>query len=216
MAKDIPTGPCFAIEDRLVESCGCRRVAGCDEAGRGPLAGPLVAACVVLDRRAVPAGLDDSKKLTPGRRLRLYGAIVASAEIGIGIAEVEEIDALNVLRANDLAMHRAVAAVPVRLSGVAIDGNRVPPGLRCVAEAVVGGDGLALGIAAASIVAKVTRDRMMGRLAADFPDYGWRTNFGYATAAHRDALRRIGISIHHRRSFRPIFDFLCEENHRRG
>ena len=193
---------------------GCSRIAGIDEAGRGPLAGPLVAACVLLDRRTVPGGLDDSKRLTAARREELYADIVASAEVGVGIASVAEIDALNVLRANDLAMHRAIAALAASVSGLVFDGNRVPPGTMHPAEAVVGGDGLALGIAAASIVAKVTRDRIMTGLHADFPAYGWRTNFGYATAAHRAALRQLGRSPHHRLSFRCEIGSMCEESHR--
>ena len=215
LAKDsTPAGPDFQIEDRLAWSVRSRRVAGVDEAGRGPWAGPLVAACVLLDRGQVPDGLNDSKKLSPKRRLALYHQIMAAAEVGVGIADVDEIDGLNVLRANDLAMQRAVGAVSPRLAGLVIDGNRVPPGLRITAEPVVGGDGLALSVAAASIVAKVTRDRIMGRLNGECPGYGWQTNQGYGTAEHRAALRRIGISPHHRRSFRPIFDLLCEENHR--
>ncbi len=218
MARDTdpPAGPTFEIEDRVAWSARCRRVAGVDEAGRGPWAGPLVAACVLLDRACVPDGLDDSKKLTPARRLELYVAIMQSAEVGIGIAEVGEIDEINVLRANDLAMLRAVDAVSPRVAALVIDGNRIPPGTRLPAEAVVGGDGLALGVAAASIVAKVTRDRIMGRLDGECPGYGWLTNQGYGTREHRAALRRIGISRHHRVSFRPVFDLLCEENHRNG
>ena len=216
MAKDTTgTGPCFAIEDRLAARVGCRRIAGVDEAGRGPLAGPVVAACVLLDRRAVPEGLDDSKRLAAPRRAELCELVMASAEVGIGIATVAEIDALNILRANDLAMRRAMAALGA-LSGVVIDGNRVPPGTDHPAEAVVGGDGLALGVAAASIVAKVTRDRIMTNLDRAFPGYGWSTNFGYATRAHREALRQLGLSPHHRRSFRCDFRFMCEESHRTG
>ncbi|HUF55616.1 MAG TPA: ribonuclease HII [Thermohalobaculum sp.] len=217
MAKDTTgAGPCFAIEDLLAARIGCRRVAGVDEAGRGPLAGPVVAACVLLDRGAVPEGLDDSKRLKPARRAELFAAIVASAEVGVGIASVAEIDRLNILRANDLAMHRAVAALSRGVSGLVIDGNRVPPGTAHPAEAVVGGDGLALGVAAASIVAKVTRDRIMTRLDRAFPAYGWRTNFGYATASHRAALRQHGRSPHHRRSFRCEIGSMCEESHRTG
>ena len=195
---------------------GCRRIAGIDEAGRGPLAGPLVAACVLLDRSALPEGLDDSKRLPRPRRAELFALIGASAEVGVGIASVDEIDELNVLRANDLAMHRAVAAIGCAVSGLVIDGNRVPPGTRLPAEAVVGGDGLALAVAAASIVAKVTRDRIMTELDGECPGYGWRTNFGYSTRAHRAALRQFGVTPHHRRSFRTVSGWLCEESHRTG
>lgn len=210
---DLP-GPCFAIEDRLAERIGCRRIAGIDEAGRGPLAGPVVAACVMLDRAAVPEGLHDSKQVPAPRRAELFEAVMASATVGIGVASVAEIDKLNVLRANDLAMGRAVAAVTTRVSGLVIDGNRVPPGTTLPAEAVVGGDALSLAVAAASIVAKVTRDRIMCALHAECPGYGWQTNMGYGTAEHRAALRQLGISIHHRRSFRPVSEILCEEGHR--
>lgn len=209
MAKDTVEGPCFAVEDRMAERVGCRRIAGVDEAGRGPLAGPVVAACVILERTTVPEGLDDSKRLTPARRTELFALITASAEVGIGIASVVEIDELNILRANDLAMHRAVAALAGSVSGLVFDGNRVPPGTALPAEAVVGGDGLALGIAAASIVAKVTRDRIMTELDGEWPGYGWRSNFGYATAQHRAALQRLGLTPHHRRSFKPVFGLMC-------
>lgn len=221
MARDTdapaePTGPDFFIEDSFASRLGQGRIAGVDEAGRGPWAGPLVAAAVVLDRSCVPEGLNDSKKLSASRRLSLYGEIMATADVGVGIAEVGEIDEINVLRANDVAMLRAIDAVSPRLAGVIFDGNRVPIGNRLPARAIVGGDGLALGVAAASIVAKVTRDRIMDRLCGTCPGYGWRTNRGYGTAEHRAALGRLGVSVHHRRSFRPVFDLLCEENNRKA
>jgi ribonuclease HII len=187
-------------------------ICGIDEAGRGPWAGPVVAAAVVLRRGCVPVGLDDSKKLTPRRRACLYDAIREAAAVGIGIAGVDEIDALNILRANDLAMCRAVAALDPAPSAALIDGNRVPPGLPCRGQALVGGDGRSLSIAAASIIAKVTRDRIMGELAATHPGYGWERNQGYGTAEHRDALMRLGVTPHHRRSFRPIHNILTEKN----
>ncbi len=186
-------------------------VCGVDEAGRGPWAGPVVAAAVVLDPAALPAGLDDSKKLSATRRAALFDAIRAAASVGVGIATVAEIDALNILRANDLAMCRAVAALGPAPGGALIDGNRVPPGFPCPARAVIGGDASVLSIAAASIVAKVTRDRLMDALAAEHPGYGWETNRGYGTAGHRAALERLGVTQHHRRSFRPIRNILGEE-----
>ena len=187
-------------------------ICGVDEAGRGPWAGPVVAAAVVLDRGCVPPGLDDSKKLTPRRRAALFDAIRAAASVGVGIASVEEIDALNILRANDLAMLRAIGALQPAPEAALIDGNRVPPGLPCRARALVGGDGRSLSIAAASIIAKVTRDRIMGELAGAHPGYGWERNMGYGTAEHRAALIRLGVTPHHRRSFRPIHNILCEKH----
>ncbi len=187
-------------------------ICGVDEAGRGPWAGPVVAAAVVLDRGCIPPGLDDSKKLTPRRRAALFDAIRAAASVGVGIASVEEIDALNILRANDLAMLRAIGALQPAPEAALIDGNRVPPGLPCRARALVGGDGRSLSIAAASIIAKVTRDRIMGELAGAHPGYGWERNQGYGTAEHRAALIRLGVTPHHRRSFRPIHNILCEKH----
>jgi ribonuclease HII len=182
-----------------------------DEAGRGPWAGPVVAAAVVLDRDNVPPGLNDSKKLTAARRAVLFDTIMASALVGVGIAGVEEIDALNILRANDLAMLRAIGALNPAPAAALIDGNRVPPGWPCRAQALVGGDGRSLSIAAASIIAKVTRDRIMAELAKAHPGYGWERNQGYGTAEHRAALTRLGVTWHHRRSFRPIHNILRSE-----
>lgn len=191
---------------------GGGHVCGVDEAGRGPWAGPVVAAAVVLDRGRIPPGLDDSKKLTARRREALFHAISDTALVGVGIATVAEIDRLNILRANDLAMRRAVAALDPAPAAALIDGNRVPPDFPCPAQALIGGDGLSLSVAAASIIAKVTRDRMMAELARMHPGYGWETNQGYGTAAHRQALERLGVTPHHRRSFAPIHKMLCEEN----
>jgi ribonuclease HII len=183
-------------------------ICGIDEAGRGPWAGPVVAAAVVLDRGNIPPGLNDSKKLTAARRGALFDVIRASASVGVGIASVEEIDALNILRANDQAMLRAIEALNPAPDAALIDGNRVPPGWPCRAQALVGGDGLSLSIAAASIIAKVTRDRIMADLAAAHPGYGWERNKGYGTTEHRAALERLGVTPHHRRSFRPIHNIL--------
>lgn len=185
-------------------------VAGIDEAGRGPWAGPVVAAAVVLDRGRVPEGLDDSKKLSARRREALIDQIVAQASVGVGIGSVAEIDELNIARANDLAMTRAVAALPVRPAFLLIDGNWVPRNLDIAARAIPKGDALSLSIAAASIVAKVTRDRIMAELAAAHPGYSWERNKGYGTAAHRAALESLGVTPHHRRSFRPIHNMLCD------
>ena len=187
-------------------------ICGVDEAGRGPWAGPVVAAAVVLDRGCIPPGLDDSKKLTPRRRAALFDAIRAAASVGVGIASVEEIDALNILRANDLAMLRAIGALDPAPGAALIDGNRVPPGLPCPGRALVGGDGRSLSIAAASIVAKVTRDRIMAELARTHPGYGWERNMGYGTPQHRAGLIRLGVTPHHRRSFRPIHNMLRDKH----
>ncbi len=181
------------------------RVAGVDEVGRGPLAGPVVAASVVFTRGVPPMLallIDDSKKLTPGSREAALVALRAcpGIEIGIGAASVAEIGRLNILRASLLAMRRAVERLPNMPDLVLVDGNQ-PPVLACPVQCVIGGDALSLSIAAASIVAKVVRDRLMSRLAARLPHYGWEHNAGYATSAHRAALLAIGASRHHRRSF---------------
>jgi ribonuclease HII len=178
-------------------------VAGVDEAGRGPWAGPVVAAAVIIGAQAVPDGINDSKKLTPAKRNALFDRIIASCRCGIGSASVEEIDALNILQATGLAMRRAIEALPVAPTHALVDGNR-PPALPCAVTTLVGGDALSLSIAAASILAKVTRDRLMSELARDFPGYGWERNAGYGTAAHQKGLATLGVTLHHRRSFAPI------------
>ena len=189
----------------LLEKRAGGRVAGVDEVGRGPLAGPVVAAAVVFPSgvpRRLAMLLDDSKKLTPEQRLVAFQALHRSgrAEIAVGAASVGEIERLNILRAALLAMCRAVARLPHPPDLVLVDGNQPPP-LACPVHCVIGGDGRSLSIAAASIVAKVLRDRAMARLAARFPNYGWDTNVGYATEFHVAALRRLGPTPHHRPSF---------------
>ncbi|PZU93429.1 MAG: ribonuclease HII [Chelatococcus sp.] len=179
-------------------------LAGIDEVGRGPLAGPVVAAAVILDPKAVPDGLDDSKKLSAMRREELFADIAASAlAIGVASATAMEIDALNIRQATLLAMRRAVAALPVVPAGALVDGND-PPALPCRCEAIIQGDGLVASIAAASIVAKVTRDRMMARLARLYPAYGFGSHVGYGTAAHRAAIKAHGPCPEHRYSFAPV------------
>ncbi len=186
-------------------------VAGVDEAGRGPWAGPVVAAAVILDQaRLTPAlhrDLNDSKALTKRRREALFLALQTTSAIGVGRADVAEIDKVNILQASLRAMVRAIQGLPVPPDHVLVDGNRRPP-LAEPAMCVVGGDRLSLSIAAASIVAKVVRDREMAALAAAWPGYGWEQNAGYGTALHRDALGRLGVTPHHRRSFRPIAQIL--------
>lgn len=191
-------GPDLSLE---AECAGV--VCGVDEAGRGPWAGPVLAAAVILDPARVPAGIDDSKKLTAAKREALYLALSACARIGVGAASVREIDALNILQATLLAMRRAVLALPVRPDHALIDGNRAP-GLECRVTTVVQGDTRSLSIAAASIVAKVTRDRLMRRLALRYPAYGWESNMGYGAPAHQAGLAQAGVTPHHRLSFAPI------------
>ncbi len=198
--------PDWSEEKRLLAG-GARRVAGVDEVGRGPLAGPVTAAAVVLDPRRVPEGLDDSKKLSLAARERLFDEIMASAVVSVAHASVEEIDALNILYASHLAMERAVAALrPV--CHALVDGNMIPKELGCPATALVKGDSRSLSIAAASIVAKVTRDRLMVDLAQQYPGYGWEKNAGYPTKMHREALETLGVTPHHRRSFKTVHNML--------
>ncbi len=177
-------------------------VAGVDEAGRGPLAGPVVAAAVILCPGGV-AGVDDSKKLTSGRRAVLEAQIFASCTVGIGMASVEEIDAINILQATMLAMTRAVVALGIEPGLVLVDGNRLPK-WAWHARAVIGGDALHPCISAASIIAKEHRDRLMCAAAADHPQYGWVRNKGYGAPEHLRALAEHGPTLLHRRSFAPV------------
>jgi ribonuclease HII len=188
---------------------GAMWIVGVDEVGRGPLAGPVTACAVRLDPDRVPKGLRDSKVLTAARREELYLEIVAVAEVSVAHASVEEIDALNILRASHLAMERAVAALGA--DHALIDGNLIPRGLGCSATAIVKGDAKCLSIAAASIIAKVTRDRIMVDLAQQHPGYGWEANAGYPTKAHLEALQTLGVTPWHRRSFRPVHNILYQE-----
>ncbi len=208
--------PDLALERRCIARLGPgARIAGVDEVGRGPWAGPVVAAAVVFHDRAPAADLiarlDDSKRLSPAIRAALVPVICAHAAVGMGAATVAEIDRLNILQASLLAMARAMAALEAALGATPdhalVDGNRAPR-LACPVETVVGGDGRSASIAAASIVAKVARDRQMAELAEIHPGYGWERNAGYGTAEHRAALARLGVSPEHRRSFRPISELL--------
>ena len=187
-------------------------VCGVDEAGRGPWAGPVVASAVVLDPDNIPSGLNDSKKLSAARRDMLFDQIIRQAKVGVGIAEVDEIDRLNIGKATYLAMRRAILNLPELPSYALIDGKYLPPGIPCPAVAIIKGDGRSVSIAAASIVAKVTRDRIMVALAQQFPGYGWQNNMGYGVKTHSEALKSLGVTPHHRRSFKPIHNILCEEN----
>ncbi|NOR51554.1 MAG: ribonuclease HII [Gammaproteobacteria bacterium] len=186
-------------------------IAGVDEVGRGPLAGPVVTAAVILDSAKPIAGLNDSKKLTERRREMLSEEIKEKALAwSIGRAEVEEIDSINILQATMLAMQRAVAGLPVSADYVLIDGNRIPSGLNCPAEAVVKGDSRVEVISAASILAKVTRDREMVMMAEKYPGYGLEKHKGYPTKAHVAALTELGVTPIHRRSFRPVAEVLAQ------
>ncbi len=187
-------------------------LAGVDEAGRGPLAGPVVAAAVILDRKRIPKGLNDSKQMQPNAREEAYGNILDMAVgVGVGEASVDEIDLLNIRQATHLAMARAVRALPQAAQFALVDGNDAPA-LPCPCETLVKGDARSVSIAAASIVAKVTRDRMMTALHEEFPGYGWLANKGYSTEEHLSALARLGPCRHHRRSFAPVYHILCGGN----
>lgn len=196
--------PDFSIEDGLRRE-GLWPVAGVDEAGRGPLAGPVVTAAVILDPDHVPPGLNDSKKLTAVRREALFSLILEKAvAVCVASASPAEIDRTDVLKANLAAMARAVRGLSVSPAAAIVDGRDVPPGLPCPGRAVVKGDARSISIAAASIVAKVTRDRMMAAADARFPGYGFATHAGYGTAAHLEAIRTLGPSGLHRMTFKPL------------
>jgi ribonuclease HII len=201
--------PTFARERRALKG-GIWPVAGCDEAGRGPLAGPVVAAAVILDPKRIPRGLNDSKKLTPEEREALYAKICAGAEVAVAFAPPSRIDRDNILRASLWALACAVKALPIRPQLVFVDGrDRID--VACECRAVIGGDALVASIAAASIVAKVTRDRLMTRLGAACPGYGFERHMGYSVPEHFAALDRLGPTIHHRRSFAPVAALLGED-----
>ena len=190
---------------------GFARIAGVDEVGRGPLAGPVTACAVVLDMSRIPEGLNDSKKLSAKRRESLAEAILACAEVSVASASVEEIDELNILRASHLAMERAVAGLLTPPDHCLIDGNLIPKGLTISAEAIVKGDSKSVSISAASIVAKIRRDYVMSALAQQYPGYGWETNAGYPSKSHRLALQNLGVTPHHRRSFKPVHNILYQQ-----
>ncbi|MCR9215112.1 MAG: ribonuclease HII [Proteobacteria bacterium] len=193
--------------DLSLEEAATGIVAGVDEVGRGPFAGPVVASAVILDRDRLPPGIQDSKNLSRAKREELFELIMATATVGIGEASVEEIDTLNILQATLLAMRRAVEALSHTPNWALVDGNK-DPGLGINTRTVIKGDAKSLSIAAASIVAKVTRDRKMCRFAEDYPHYGWERNSGYGTAEHRKGLRDFGVTPLHRRSFAPIRELL--------
>ena len=203
-------GPDDSFE-RAALARGFLRIAGVDEVGRGPLAGPVTAAAVVLDLANLPQGLNDSKKLTAKARDALTRAIHAQAHVSVAHASVAEIDEINILRASHLAMMRAVAALDPAPDYVLIDGNMVPAGLTIAHETIVKGDARSVSVAAASIVAKTCRDAIMVDLAQQHPGYGWETNAGYPSKRHISALSEIGVTPHHRRSFKPVHNILYQD-----
>ncbi|WP_299906871.1 ribonuclease HII [uncultured Paracoccus sp.] len=204
------SAPDFSFEAAALDR-GARRVAGVDEVGRGPLAGPVTACAVVLEPGNIPEGLNDSKKLTAARREALAEWVMQNCDWSAAHVSVAEIDRLNILQASHLAMVRAVAGLATPPCHVLVDGNRLPRDLTLPAEAVIKGDARCLSIAAASIVAKVLRDRIMEDLAQQYPGYGWEVNAGYPTPAHKRALLDIGVTPHHRRSFKPVHNILCRD-----
>jgi len=219
MNVSLLSGPDFSQEKALAREIGAgltdarpALICGVDEVGRGPLAGPVVAAAVILDPGQVPVGLDDSKKLTARKREQLY-EVVQSVAVAVSIAEasVEEIDQINILQASMLAMRRAVAGLSVQPNGALVDGNRDPVFGDLPTRTLIKGDGRSLSIAAASIVAKVFRDRLMVKLGESHPEYDWGQNAGYGVEKHRRALEVVGITPHHRRSFAPIRKILAKE-----
>ncbi|MEO8668266.1 MAG: ribonuclease HII [Bauldia sp.] len=197
-------GPCTDRYERAARRRGAVVIAGVDEAGRGPLAGPVVTAAVIFDGRRFPRGLDDSKRLDARAREELYEKILAAGIVSVAVASRARIDRMNILRASLWAMSRAVAGLSRRPDHVLVDGNMLPPRLPCPAETIVSGDALSVSIAAASIVAKVTRDRLMGAVGLAFPDYGFERHMGYSTPRHFEALRLHGPCAHHRQSFAPV------------
>lgn len=209
----IETGPDFVEEDKLRQHLSNPNaiIAGVDEAGRGPWAGPVVAAAAILNPADFPEGLNDSKKLSKKKRDALYPVIMEKAQIGIGIASVEEIDQTNILAASLLAMVRAVENLPQQVDGILVDGNREPP-TDLPKKCLIKGDGRSLSIAAASIIAKNFRDKIMSDLAKIHPEYGWDKNAGYGVPKHIDALRLVGVTPYHRKSFAPVKRLLDEES----
>ena len=200
--------PNFEREQGLINE-GCSIIAGVDEVGRGPLAGPVTAAAVILDPLNIPDNLNDSKILSSKKREKLFEQLKSSSAFAVAHVSPEEIDKLNILQASLLAMVNAVSNLKVKPNHILIDGNKVPDKLIGRATAIVKGDRKVLSIAAASIIAKVTRDKLMHDLASEFPVYGWAKNSGYPTKCHMNAIVKYGVTPHHRRSFKPVHNILC-------
>ena len=200
--------PNFETEQGLIKK-ECSIIAGVDEVGRGPLAGPVTAAAVILDPLNIPANLNDSKVLSSKKREKLFEELKFSSTFAVASISPEEIDKLNILQATLLAMVNAVSNLKVKPNHILIDGNKVPNRLVGRATAIVKGDRKVLSIAAASIIAKVTRDKLMRDLDSEFPVYGWAKNAGYPTKCHMNAIVKYGVTPHHRRSFKPVHNILC-------
>ena len=202
--------PTFEFEEDL-QAQGYLNIAGVDEVGRGPLAGPVFAAAVILDPKHIPNGLNDSKKLSAAKREILLKAIMEHAEVSIASASEREIETINILQASHLAMVRAVHNLKKQPDHVLVDGNLIPRNLEIPATALIKGDSRSVSIAAASIVAKISRDFVMCDLGQQFPGYGWEKNAGYPTAQHLKALQDLGVTPHHRRNFKPVHNILYQE-----
>ena len=203
--------PDFEVETQLIME-GYRVVAGVDEVGRGCIAGPVTAAAVILDPKNIPNGLNDSKKLNLKQREKAFSAIQEKCVFFVAHSTVSEIDQINILQASLLAMERAIAGLNINPDFVLIDGNKSPEDLSAKCKTIIKGDSKSLSIAAASIVAKITRDRIMSRLDKEFPGYDWSKNAGYPTKFHKSAILNIGITPHHRRSFKPVHNILYPKN----
>ena len=203
--------PDFDAETRLITK-GYKAIAGVDEVGRGCIAGPVTAAAVILNPQKIPSGLNDSKKLNLKNREKIFQSIQDTCAFCVAHSSVEEIDQINILQASLLSMKRAILGLRIKPDFVLIDGNKNPEGLESNFETIIKGDSKSLSIAAASIVAKITRDRIMSRLDKEFPGYNWSQNAGYPTKMHKSAILDIGITPYHRRSFKPIYNILYQEN----
>ncbi|MGB5863884.1 MAG: ribonuclease HII [Sulfitobacter sp.] len=202
--------PDYSLEE-AAQARGYLRIAGVDEVGRGPLAGPVTAAAVVLDPARIPMGLNDSKKLSQKKRQALYDQLIKVADVSIAHASVEEIEEHNILRASHIAMVRALAGLKTPADYCLIDGNMNPRGLSLPSEAIIKGDARSVSISAASIMAKICRDYVMLSLAQQHPGYGWETNMGYGSKSHISALHELGVTPHHRRLFKPVHNILWQE-----
>ena len=202
--------PDYSFE-AAARSQGYARIAGIDEVGRGPLAGPVTAAAVVLDPARIPAGLNDSKKLSQKKRQILYEEIMEVADVSIAHATVEEIEVHNILRASHIAMTRALEGLETPADYCLIDGNMIPRGLSIPSLTIIKGDARSVSISAASIAAKICRDCVMLSLAQQHPGYGWETNMGYGSKSHISALQQLGVTPHHRRLFKPVHNILWQD-----